>query len=247
MVRRAGSSTARLPARTSTPGEEREIGPAESVYVAARHGRSGELARLLESGVAPTWADRNGSTALHQACMAGHVGCVQMLLDYHAAIDAPDEHGVTPLMLAAMANRADGVQALLSAGSSLEACAEGGLARMGFWLTILQGTALQIAERAGNAECVALLRGESADMACVCARVLLLCAHESCFSVRLSLLHTLPSCLTLSLCFSPSPPPVSSPRVLPPSLPEVFLPHPPPLHAAVMPCHIIVMPHSDAS
>jgi len=140
-------------------GDEREIGPAEAVFVAARHGRSGELGRLLEAGIAPTWTDRNGSTPLHQACMAGHVGCVQMLLDFHASIDAADEHGVTPLMLAAMANRADGVQALLSAGSSLDASAEGGLARMGFWLTILQGTALQIAERAGNAECVALLRG----------------------------------------------------------------------------------------
>lgn len=146
-------------------GEDREVGPAEAVYVAARHGRSGELSRLLQSGVAPNWADRNGSTPLHQACMAGHLGCVQMLLEYHASIDTPDEHGVTPLMLSAMANRSDGVLALLSAGSTLDGCAEGGLARMGFWLTILQGTALQIAERAGNAECVALLRGCSASCA----------------------------------------------------------------------------------
>ncbi|WOG96477.1 hypothetical protein DCAR_0415812 [Daucus carota subsp. sativus] len=61
----------------------------------------------------------NGDTALHLACVYGHLTCVQILIERGASLEAKDEDGEIPLHGASAAGYADIVQLLLNKGSEM--------------------------------------------------------------------------------------------------------------------------------
>ena len=78
----------------------------------------GEEARIL-GGVDAR--DDGGGTALHKACLNGHVAVVQRLLRHGADACAADRNGCSGLHLAAARGHADVVAALLKAGAAVAA------------------------------------------------------------------------------------------------------------------------------
>lgn len=61
----------------------------------------------------------NGDTALHLACVYGHLTCVQILLERGASLEAKDEDGEIPLHGACAAGYANIVQQLLDKGNDM--------------------------------------------------------------------------------------------------------------------------------
>lgn len=63
-------------------------------------------------------ADVDGDTALHLACLHGHLACVQVLLERGASLDSKDEDGATSLHDACSGGFTEVVQALLDAAEN---------------------------------------------------------------------------------------------------------------------------------
>ncbi len=88
---------------------------------AAADDNVGILVVLLDRGLSPNTAGRDGSTALAVAAGAGSLGAVRLLIDRGAAVDRANDEGWTPLMEAAYRGRADVARELLAAGADPEA------------------------------------------------------------------------------------------------------------------------------
>lgn len=58
-----------------------------------------------------------GRTAVHEACIGGHVECVTLLVGYTQDLDTPDKDGQTAAHLAAYHGERSCLAALASAGT----------------------------------------------------------------------------------------------------------------------------------
>lgn len=72
------------------------------VHWAARYGKAGAIAYLLEKGSPTGKKDNKGLTALHLACIYNHAEAVEVLLKKGADRDAADNEGWTPVHRAAV-------------------------------------------------------------------------------------------------------------------------------------------------
>ncbi|KAK4225320.1 ankyrin repeat-containing domain protein [Podospora fimiseda] len=97
----------------------------ESFLVAAEHGRSKEVARLLERGVDVNHTNASGQSALHLAAQGGHK-VVNLLLEKGAAVDHQDENGHTALWWAAFFGHDGTVKSLLEYEAQVDLADESG-------------------------------------------------------------------------------------------------------------------------
>ena len=89
-------------------GEEQ--GPPLSLHEAAAQGVVVQVETLLDRGIDPDLADREGDLPLHHAARGGHIEVARLLLDRGASVDGVRQYGRTPLHVAGR-----GVQAELFA------------------------------------------------------------------------------------------------------------------------------------
>jgi hypothetical protein len=64
--------------------------------------------------------DALGRTALHLACVHGHLGSVELLLERSADMETADEYGQTPLKIACQGGYVDVVRLLIEHGADME-------------------------------------------------------------------------------------------------------------------------------
>ena len=121
------------------------------LQLAAVHGHAKVVAKLLEYGASPKYADEAGETPLHSASQAGHLDVARVLLEHGADHDVESEDGHRPLHFAAESGQTKLVQLLLDAGATINAVCEDG------------STPLHRAVRHGRRDAAALLlkRGAS--------------------------------------------------------------------------------------
>lgn len=95
-------------------------GAYEDALLAARDGRTKELASLLQRGLDPNTTDPDGTSLLGIAARAGDLAMVDMLLTQRASPNRRNTFGDTPILFAANQGRLDIVKRLHSAGADLE-------------------------------------------------------------------------------------------------------------------------------
>lgn len=83
-------------------------------------GQAWRIAELLDRGADLEARLPSGSTALHLAAQAGHMGMVDLLLDRGADIEGANSAGSTPLHRAAWAGRAQAVMRLVDRGARVD-------------------------------------------------------------------------------------------------------------------------------
>ena len=113
---------AQMLAAISTPGilECRDEDGRTPALLAAEHGQLDAYSLLLGQGADKAAVDFVGSTALHLAAEAGHVGLVSELVEHHGFdVDAQNECGNSALHRAARRDRFDVVYALLAFGAKV--------------------------------------------------------------------------------------------------------------------------------
>lgn len=120
--------------------------------IACRNGKVEAVRLLLEHGARVDRRTPSGTTIMHEAALGGSKEIVELLIDRGASLDAPDaETGSTPLQYAASFGRVPVVRALLAHGADPRRKNKHG------W------DALEVAQRNGQDEVVALLRGHAAE------------------------------------------------------------------------------------
>lgn len=95
-------------------------GAYEDAVLAARDGRTDEIAALLRRGLDPNTTDPDGTSLLGIAARAGDLKTVDMLLAHRASPNRRNTYGDTPILFAANLGRLDIVKRLHQAGASLE-------------------------------------------------------------------------------------------------------------------------------
>ena len=100
------------------------------------------VARLLDSGLSPSMAEPDGTTALHWASQLDDLATVELLIASGADVDAANRYGVRPLTLAVTNGSPAVVNALIDAGAAVDSVMSGG------------DTVLMIASRTGHVEVV---------------------------------------------------------------------------------------------
>ncbi|MQL95804.1 hypothetical protein Taro_028471 [Colocasia esculenta] len=98
-----------IPPHLRALAEAAEMGDVDALRVALDN-LSGNIDEPLE----------DGDTALHLACLYGHLPCVQLLIERGASIDTKDEEGAIPLHDACAGGYIEIVQLLLNAANSQE-------------------------------------------------------------------------------------------------------------------------------
>jgi hypothetical protein len=93
----------------------------EEIVDAADRGATGEVSRLLESGISANVEGKFGTTALMRAAIAGNAELTEILLERGAQPDKADIGGATALHLAARLGHAKVAQILLRYGASINA------------------------------------------------------------------------------------------------------------------------------
>jgi ankyrin repeat protein len=91
----------------------------EQALQAAEAGNATAVAGLLDRGVDPNTADKEGNTLLMLASRAQSVPLVKLLISRKAAVDARNAHGDTALMMAALGGFVDVARILIGAGASV--------------------------------------------------------------------------------------------------------------------------------
>src|SRR5258706_178671 len=91
----------------------------EQVLQAAEKGDAATVAGLLDRGVDPNTADKDGNTLLMLATQAQSAPLVSLLLSRKAAVDARNAHGDTALMMAALAGSVDLARTLIASGAAV--------------------------------------------------------------------------------------------------------------------------------
>ncbi len=156
-------------------------GAYEEAILAARDGRTAEIAALLQRGLDPNTTDPEGTSLLGLATRNGDLATVEMLLSHRASPNRRNSYGDTPLLLAANFGRLDLVKRLHAAGGEMEPPGWSVLhyAVFGGHVPIVeyvlsgsvdidrrapnQRTALMLAAGNGNLEVVKLLLGKGAN------------------------------------------------------------------------------------
>jgi ankyrin repeat protein len=93
---------------------------------AARHGRTGVVEVLLQTGTSIDAQNTRGLTALMYAAVEGHTGLVEKLLEYGADPDIEDSNGDTALIMASRNGRKGVVAVLVSLGLETTECERDG-------------------------------------------------------------------------------------------------------------------------
>ena len=125
---------------------------------------------LLEKGADPACVNMEGSTPLHEACIAGKLGVVKRLLEEarvrRDCLNRPDllRRRRTPLLLAAAYGHVECVKALLKAGACVDDNAFHGVEYDG---EVVKCTPLQIACRYKQLACVQALLEANAPVSIV--------------------------------------------------------------------------------
>ena len=114
------------------------------LHAASAAGHAECVQLLCDAGCAVDTTNPGGRTPLYAACVTGHVECAVLLLRLGAAVDAADRWGSTPLVSAAAAGHARCVQLCIEHGANVRARGP-------------QGTAIDVARAADQAECAELL------------------------------------------------------------------------------------------
>ena len=91
------------------------------IHVAAEHGLSERVSRLLRARADPNVKGFEGRAPLHYAVLVGSVDVIGVLIAAGAELDARDDEGDTPLHLAAFRGDAAVVRTLLDAGADRNA------------------------------------------------------------------------------------------------------------------------------
>ncbi|XP_055506522.1 protein phosphatase 1 regulatory subunit 12A isoform X5 [Leucoraja erinacea] len=93
-----------------------------AVFLAAcSSGDAAEVTRLLERGSDINYANVDGLTALHQACIDDNLDMVKFLVEHSANINQPDNEGWIPLHAAASCGYTDIALYLISRGANVAA------------------------------------------------------------------------------------------------------------------------------
>uniref|UniRef100_A0A8C5MKK1 Protein phosphatase 1 regulatory subunit n=1 Tax=Leptobrachium leishanense TaxID=445787 RepID=A0A8C5MKK1_9ANUR len=93
-----------------------------AVFLAAcSSGDSEEVLRLLERGADINYANVDGLTALHQACIDDNIDMVKFLVESGASINQPDNEGWIPLHAASSCGYLDIAEYLISRGANVGA------------------------------------------------------------------------------------------------------------------------------
>ena len=106
-----------------------------------------------------------GASALHTACLHGHLPCAQLLMQYGVSVHTPDTEGATPLAYAAAGGHVDCLRRLLALGAAVDGRKlllhrhTGSGAADG----VRGGTALHRAVAIGSVECTRVLLEAGAD------------------------------------------------------------------------------------
>ncbi|XP_031438843.1 protein phosphatase 1 regulatory subunit 12A isoform X5 [Clupea harengus] len=91
-----------------------------AVFLAAcSAGDTEEVIRMLDRGADINYANVDGLTALHQACIDDNVDMVTFLVEHGAGINQPDNEGWIPLHAAASCGYLDIAEYLISQGASV--------------------------------------------------------------------------------------------------------------------------------
>ena len=123
------------------------------LYYASHLGLYDTALYLLEEvGLDPNHIDDSQTTALHAACIKGHLSIVKALLKRGASMTIADNYQRTPLYLAAMNGNCEVVKTLLKVGANLAVPQKNG------W------TPLNAASNSGHIEVVKLLLDNGADL-----------------------------------------------------------------------------------
>lgn len=118
---------------------------------ATRQGDLEKVRSLLAKGADINARDRYGQTALMNAAHAGHVELVRLLIEQGADLNTTAKYRLSALMLALIAHHAEVARLLIEAGADVNL-----RSNRSFY------SALHLAENAGFAEIVALLRQKGA-------------------------------------------------------------------------------------
>eukprot|EP01045_Picozoa_sp_COSAG04_P010097 COSAG04_NODE_608_length_12095_cov_54.626709_10_plen_499_part_00 len=153
----AGDAVAieRLAGEGASPGAREQddgalLGQRPAVYMAAQGGHTAAVEALLRLGADPNTTDSDGATALEAAvARRGHAEAVRALVEGGAAVDVVTRNGATVLMVATFFGNAEYARLLLEAGADATLRPTGGE-----WAG---KTALELAEKEGDAEVVGLL------------------------------------------------------------------------------------------
>lgn len=92
----------------------------------AGSGNLTELRQLLDAGAHVSWADADGTTALHRAAVAGHAEVVAVLLDVGASPGQTDSGGFTALHFAAQLDHSSVAAQLLARNAVVDAASKKG-------------------------------------------------------------------------------------------------------------------------
>jgi ankyrin repeat protein len=148
------------------------------LHFAATTGDAALLTAMIDKGAKVDRAGPGEQTALHMAVASGKIDAVKVLLAKRAAIDVVDDQGNSPLHLAATLPQTTIAEALLAAGAKVTtatkekqtplhvAAASGNTAMVELFMrtggaSLLAGSKpspVEVAEKAGKKEVVALLR-----------------------------------------------------------------------------------------
>ena len=120
-------------------------GDAELVRKLIERGAPGAPRAMIDS------KDRHGQTGLMIASMRGHAAVVRLLVENRAELNHKAKHNLSALMLAVINGHAEIVRILTEAGVDQQIRGTGAPGFSGF-------TALELAERAGREEIVAILK-----------------------------------------------------------------------------------------
>jgi ankyrin repeat protein len=93
--------------------------PLEELLVAARGNDLERVRVMIERGMAPDTADRQGNTLLHIAAIEGHFDLAKYLLAQRARVRVRNAFGDSPLMLAALKGQLELVRLLAAHGGEI--------------------------------------------------------------------------------------------------------------------------------
>eukprot|EP00964_Phaeocystis_antarctica_P033373 scaffold18942_cov63-Phaeocystis_antarctica.AAC.4 len=128
-------------------------------FAAVKRGDIAETSKLLEAGVCPHQADKQGVSALIYSVARGHLECARLLVLHGAEVSWADPTGATALDAACSQGQAGCAELLLKSGAKVNLTNSHGHG------AVFQACRLYIRATAGSVECLLLLLNHGADPA----------------------------------------------------------------------------------